>query len=174
MANDNYDLIIRNGEVIDGTGTPRRKADIGIRDDRVATLGDLSGAYGNFEMEAANRIVAPGFIDVHTHDDHALLSKSDMGYKTSQGVTTVVTGNCGISLAPLRFIGERPPPPLDLLGDGYKFPRMSDFFDAIDTNPPATNAATTIAIRIFFISTASKCPTAARRQSSNPLPARPR
>ena len=141
MANDNYDLIIRNGEVIDGTGTPRRKADIGIRDDRVATLGDLSGAYGNFEMEAANRIVAPGFIDVHTHDDHALLSKSDMGYKTSQGVTTVVTGNCGISLAPLRFIGERPPPPLDLLGDGYKFPRMSDFFDAIDTNPPATNAA---------------------------------
>ena len=141
MANEKYDLIVRNGEVIDGTGASRRMADVGVRGDRIAGLGDLSQASGEVELNAANRIVAPGFIDVHTHDDHALLSKPDMGYKTSQGVTTVVTGNCGVSLAPLRFAGNRPPPPLDLLGDGYKFPRMSDFFDAIDANPAATNAA---------------------------------
>ena len=141
MANEKYDLIVRNGEVIDGTGASRLTADIGVRGDRISALGDLSQASGEVEFDAANRMVAPGFIDVHTHDDHALLSKPDMSYKTSQGVTTVVAGNCGVSLAPLRFTGDRPPPPLDLLGDGYKFPRMSDFFDAIDANPAATNAA---------------------------------
>jgi N-acyl-D-amino-acid deacylase len=140
MANE-YDVIIRNGTVIDGTGAAGQSADIGIKGDRVATIGNLSKASANVEHEAANRVVAPGFIDVHTHDDHALLSKPDMSYKTSQGVTTVVAGNCGISLAPLRFVGERPPPPLDLLGDGYKFPRMSEFFSALDANPAATNAA---------------------------------
>ena len=141
MANEKYDLIVRNGEVIDGTGASPLTADIGVRGDRISALGDLSQASGEVEFDAANRMVAPGFIDVHTHDDHALLSKPDMSYKTSQGVTTVVAGNCGVSLAPLRFTGDRPPPPLDLLGDGYKFPRMSDFFDAIDANPAATNAA---------------------------------
>lgn len=141
MADDRFDLIIRDGEVIDGTGAPRRKADIGVRADRIEAVGDLSQSSADVEVNAAHRIVAPGFIDVHTHDDHALLSKPDMHYKTSQGVTTVVAGNCGVSLAPLRFEGDRPPPPLDLLGDGYRFPRMSDFFGAIDANPPATNAA---------------------------------
>ena len=141
MANEKYDLIVRNGEVIDGTGASPLTADIGVRGDKISALGDLSQASGEVEFDAANRMVAPGFIDVHTHDDHALLSKPDMSYKTSQGVTTVVAGNCGVSLAPLRFTGDRPPPPLDLLGDGYKFPRMSDFLDAIDANPAATNAA---------------------------------
>ncbi|MED6311751.1 MAG: amidohydrolase family protein, partial [Pseudomonadota bacterium] len=141
MANEKYDLIVRNGEVIDGTGASPLKADVGVRGDKISALGDLSQASGEVEFDAANRMVAPGFIDVHTHDDHALLSKPDMSYKTSQGVTTVVAGNCGVSLAPLRFTGDRPPPPLDLLGNGYKFPRMSDFFDAIDANPAATNAA---------------------------------
>ncbi len=141
MASNGYDLIIRNGDVIDGTGAPRHKADIGVKGDRISAIGDLSREAAAVEVDAANRVVAPGFIDVHTHDDHALLSKPDMSYKTSQGVTTVVTGNCGVSLAPLRFEGDRPPPPLDLLGDGYKFPRMSDFFDAVGSNPAATNAA---------------------------------
>ncbi|MEL0021813.1 MAG: amidohydrolase family protein [Rickettsiales bacterium] len=141
MASNGYDLIIRNGDVIDGTGAPRHKADIGVKDDRISAIGDLSRDTAAVEVDAANRVVAPGFIDVHTHDDHALLSKPDMSYKTSQGVTTVVTGNCGVSLAPLRFEGDRPPPPLDLLGDGYKFPRMSDFFEAVGSNPAATNAA---------------------------------
>lgn len=141
MSNERYDLIIRNGDVIDGTGATRITADIGVTGDRIASIGDLSNAAGDVEVDAANRIVSPGFIDVHTHDDHALLSKPDMTYKTSQGVTTVVTGNCGISLAPLRFQGDRPPAPLDLLGDGYRFPRMSDFFDAVGSDPAATNAA---------------------------------
>jgi N-acyl-D-amino-acid deacylase len=136
-----YDLIIRNGTVIDGSGGPRVAFDVAVDGDRIAAIGDLSAAQGRDEIDAAGLIVAPGFIDVHTHDDHALLAKPDMAYKASQGVSTVVVGNCGISLAPLTFAGDRPPPPLDLLGDGYRFPKMSDFFDALEETPSALNAA---------------------------------
>ena len=141
MVDGRYDLLIKHGNIIDGSGAPQRKADVGIRGDRIEEIGDLSSAHADVFFDASTRIVAPGFIDVHTHDDHALLSKPHMSYKTSQGVTTVVAGNCGISLAPLRFMGDSLPPPLDLLGNGYKFPRMSDFFETVDANPPATNAA---------------------------------
>ena len=65
-------------------------------------------------IDARGRIVAPGFIDSHTHDDQALLAQPDMSFKVSQGVTTVIAGNCGISLAPLRE-GRPLPPPLNLL-----------------------------------------------------------
>ena len=141
MPDSGYELIIENGTLIDGSGAPRRAADIGISGDRIAAAGDLKQATAKTRLDAAGRIVAPGFIDVHTHDDHALLAKPDMAYKASQGVATVVAGNCGISLAPLRFTGNRPPPPMDLLGDGYRFPKMADFFAALDETPPALNAA---------------------------------
>jgi N-acyl-D-amino-acid deacylase len=141
MPEMKYEFIISGGSLIDGTGTARTTADIAISGDRVVAIGDLSGESAATRIDATGKIVAPGFIDVHTHDDHALLSKPDMAYKASQGVATVVAGNCGISLAPLRFTGDRPPPPLDLLGDGYKFPKMADLFSALDETPPALNAA---------------------------------
>ncbi|MBT5108402.1 MAG: D-aminoacylase, partial [Rhodospirillaceae bacterium] len=84
-----YDLIIRNGTVIDGSGGPRVESDVAVDGDRIAAIGDLSDAQGRDEINAAGMIIAPGFIDVHTHDDHALLSKPDMAYKASQGVSTV-------------------------------------------------------------------------------------
>ena len=142
MPDNAYDFVIAGGIVIDGTGAPRRAADIGVSGGHIAAIsepGSLAG--GAVQHDATGKIVAPGFIDVHTHDDHALLSKPDMAYKASQGVATVVAGNCGISLAPLIFTGDRPPPPLDLLGDGYRFPRMADLFDALEATPPALNAA---------------------------------
>jgi len=141
MSGDRYDLIIRNGDVVDGVGTPRRKADIGVRDGAIAAIGDLATERSGTEVDAAGRVVAPGFIDVHTHDDNSLLDRPDMFYKTSQGVTTVVVGNCGISLAPYRLCGDRALPPLDLLGSRFEFPRMTDFFDRLAIDPPATNAA---------------------------------
>ena len=109
--------------------------------DRITAVGDLHAARGGVEIDAAGNVVSPGFIDVHTHDDNALRVKPDVACKTSQGVTTVVVGNCGISLAPLAFRGGRPPPPLDLLGDEFKFPRMVDYVTAIEKAPPAVNAA---------------------------------
>ena len=90
----------------------------------------------------SGRIVAPGFIDVHTHDDRALFATPEMAAKASQGVTTVVTGNCGISLAPL-VLSDAPPPPLDLIGApaDYRYERFADYLAALDRAPAALNAA---------------------------------
>ena len=135
------DWILRGGTVIDGTGGPRRRADVAVTDDRVSAIGKVAKSKGAREIDASGLVVAPGFIDVHTHDDRALLA-SDMAAKASQGVTTVITGNCGISLAPLS-LKHAPPPPLDLIGDvaDYAYPRFADYLSALDTAPPAINAA---------------------------------
>jgi N-acyl-D-amino-acid deacylase len=136
-----YDLVLRGGTVIDGTGAPRIKADVGIDDDRIATVGDIPPGAGAREEDVTGLIVAPGFIDAHTHDDRLLLSDPTVACKASQGVTTVVTGNCGVSLAPLDLSGP-PPPPLDLispLAEGF-FAEFSDYLSALDKDPPAINA----------------------------------
>lgn len=136
------DLLIKGGTVIDGTGAARSRADVAITDDRITAIGDLSATRGNRVVDAAGKVVAPGFVDVHTHDDRALLSMPSMDMKVSQGVTSVVVGNCGISLAPLK-ITKRPPPPLDLLGDEqwWKYETFDEFLDAVDQAPAAVNAA---------------------------------
>jgi N-acyl-D-amino-acid deacylase len=134
--------LLRGGEVIDGSGRTRRRADIAIAGDRIAEVGLVTRAQGAREIDVSGKIVAPGFIDVHTHDDRALFATPAMAAKASQGVTTVVTGNCGISLAPL--VPDRsPPPPLDLLGEvaDYRYARFADYLAALDQAPAALNAA---------------------------------
>lgn len=135
------DLVIEGGTLIDGTGAPRRACDIGIANGRIALLGELSALPARERFNAAGRIVSPGFIDVHTHDDRLLLDPVTGPHpKLSQGVTTVVTGNCGISLAPL--LTSQPPAPLDLLGDdAWRFERFADYLDALENSQPALNAA---------------------------------
>ena len=137
--------IIRNSTVIDGTGAPRFGADIAIAGDRIAAVGGSSlRAKGAREIDARGMIVAPGFIDAHAHDDLALLSMPDMTPKISQGVTTVVAGNCGISLAPLA-LPYVPTPPLDLLGSElgwFRFGCFRDFVDALRDSPPAVTERT--------------------------------
>jgi len=135
------DCIIRNARLIDGTGGPSRKADIAVQNERIVALGDLSQTRAGVEIDAAGRAVAPGFIDVHTHDDRALLSNPLMSCKISQGVTTVVTGNCGVSLAPLKTT-RPPPPPLDLVGAeaAQYFADFSAYLTALEQAPPALNA----------------------------------
>ena len=83
MSSAAIDLIIRNGTVIDGTGTTRRKADLEITGDRIIAIGDLSQLSAPQEIDATGQIVAPGFIDVHTHDDRLLLSDPAMTPKLS-------------------------------------------------------------------------------------------
>jgi N-acyl-D-amino-acid deacylase len=136
------DTVIRNGQVIDGTGGPPLEADVGISGDRIVALGDVADAPGQVVIDAAGKVVAPGFIDVHTHDDRAVLSTPDMTMKASQGVTTVVVGNCGISLAPLSLTAP-PPAPLDLIGDqaAFRYPTFGAYLDELDRHPPAVNAA---------------------------------
>jgi len=139
-----YDLVLRGGTVIDGTRAPRFRADIAVADGRIVKLGDLAGERGREEIDVAGRIVAPGFIDAHTHDDRLMLSGPDMAAKVSQGVTTVIAGNCGVSLAPIRFKGRPPTPPLDLLddtGEWYRFDSFAQYVGALEDAPAATNAA---------------------------------
>ncbi|MBV8491887.1 MAG: D-aminoacylase [Alphaproteobacteria bacterium] len=135
------DWVLRGGTVIDGTGGPRRRADVAVKGDRIAAVGKVANSTGAREIDVEGLVVAPGFIDVHTHDDRALLA-SDMTAKASQGVTTVITGNCGISLAPLS-LRHAPPPPLDLIGDSddYAYPRFAGYLETLDRSPPAINAA---------------------------------
>ncbi|MEP7300041.1 MAG: D-aminoacylase [Caldimonas sp.] len=137
-----FDLLIRGGTVIDGTRAPRYDADVGVADGRIAAIGDLAGRAARQTLDARGRIVAPGFIDTHTHDDQALLSQPDMSFKVSQGVTTVVAGNCGISIAPLR--PDTPlPSPLDLLDASARarFAGFSEYFAELERTPAAVNVA---------------------------------
>lgn len=136
------DFLLRGGTVIDGSGRPRVRADVAIAGDRIVEVGSGSKAQGAREIDVSGLVVAPGFIDVHTHDDRALLATPAMAMKASQGVTTVVTGNCGVSLAPLT-LDRAPPPPLDLIGDrgDYLYPRFADYLAALDAAPAALNAA---------------------------------
>ena len=140
-----FDILIRNATIIDGTGAERFAGDIGIVGDRITRRGDLRDARGEREIDANGRVAAPGFIDAHTHDDRILLSAGDMTAKVSQGVTTVVGGNCGISLAPMPRPVKRPvTPPLDLLddsGDWYRYRTFGDYLEALREQPAATNCA---------------------------------
>ena len=140
-----YDLLIRNATVVDGTRAPRFEADIAIRGGRIEAVGGLDGASADDEIDASGLIAAPGFIDAHTHDDRLLLSAPGMAPKVSQGVTTVVAGNCGVSLAPAPRGMPRPvTPPIDLLdvdGGWFRFGSFGDYVEALRAAPAATNCA---------------------------------
>lgn len=135
------DLLIQRVSLFDGSGTPPVVGDLAVSDDKIMVMGDLRNWTAGEVVDGQGLALAPGFIDVHTHDDRALLI-GDMASKTSQGVTSVVVGNCGVSLAPLS-LRTAPPPPLDLIGAraDYKYPTFADYMAALDRQPPTVNAA---------------------------------
>jgi len=101
MATD-YDLIVRNGYVVDGTGMPRRRVDVGVKNGKIAKMGRLERATAAEEIDAAGRIVAPGIVDAHTHYDPQITFDPYATMSCFHGVTTVLGGNCGFSMAPVR------------------------------------------------------------------------
>ena len=139
---DRADVVIRGARLIDGSGAPAKRLDLAVKDDRIAAVGDLSKVSGDREIDAAGLVLAPGFIDVHTHDDRAVLADPLMRAKISQGVTSVVVGNCGISLSPLSS-NRSPPPPLDLLSPEAAsfFPSFDAYASRVEADPPAVNVS---------------------------------
>jgi N-acyl-D-amino-acid deacylase len=132
-------LLLRGGTVIDGTGADRFAADVRIEEGRIAAIEPGLASDGAHVIDVAGKVVAPGFIDVHTHDDRLVLSAPDALPKISQGVTTVIVGNCGISLAPL--VRAEVPPPLNLLGNDYVYATMAAYAEAVEAARPAVNVA---------------------------------
>lgn len=101
MSTAEFDLVIRGGEVHDGTGADGRIADIAIKDGLIAAVGDVAGD-GTEEIDATGRIVAPGFVDIHTHYDGQAVWDDATAPSSYHGVTTVVMGNCGVGFAPCK------------------------------------------------------------------------
>ena len=95
---DRFDLIIRNAAIYDGSGAAPFTGNVAIKDDRIAAGGRVTGA--GREIDARGLAIAPGFIDVHSHDDFVVFIEPEMDFKVMQGVTTDVVGNCGLGAAP--------------------------------------------------------------------------
>lgn len=99
-----YDLVIRNGRVVDGSGNPWQRADVGIQNGKIVRIGIIPAAEGRAVIDAKNQIVAPGFIDVHTHVEGDLEVRPGAENFIYDGVTTLVSGNCGGSQTNLRIM----------------------------------------------------------------------
>ncbi len=133
-----FDLKIYGGKIIDGSGTEAVSADIGIRDDKIADIGDLSQADAQNIINANNKIICPGFIDVHSHSDTYLLLEPSAHSKIFQGVTTEVVGNCGASAAPLTGEYKLPSDWLDKEYPG-SWNSVAEYRQLLETVKPAPN-----------------------------------
>jgi N-acyl-D-aspartate/D-glutamate deacylase len=138
------DLLIQGGTVVDGSGTPGRQADVGVRGDRIVAIGDLSRVAEEVELvlDATDRVVAPGFIDPHGHSDGSVLLDGALASHLHQGFTTQLSGNCGESLAPVTDLGR------DLLdlslrphGLVASWASFADYLDVVDAQPLGPNVA---------------------------------
>ncbi len=136
------DLLIRGVSVADGSGGPLFTGDVAVLDGLILSVAGNEAITAKHEIDGRDLVLAPGFIDVHTHDDLAVLKQPAMLPKLSQGVTTVVTGNCGISAAPVAP-GNPLPDPMNLLGDpeDFRYNTFSDYVAAVNNVRPAVNVA---------------------------------
>ena len=127
------DTIIRNVQILDGSGAEPRDGGVAITGDRIRRVGDVSECSAGHVVNGENKVLAPGLIDAHTHDDLYAIRAPEMLPKLSQGVTTVIAGNCGISAAPTRLRGN-PPPPMNLLGatDEFRYSTFREYVSALD------------------------------------------
>ncbi len=129
------DTVIRNATIIGGTGAQRFTGDVTIEDGHITEVGSASGE-ATVEVDAAGLVLAPGFVDVHTHDDGALLQHPDMAFKISQVCTSVVVGNCGFAAIP-AVLGENT---LDLSGVQANWSDLDGYRQNVENSNPAVNA----------------------------------
>ena len=137
-----FDLLIRGGDVLDGSGSPAFRADVGIEGTRIVAIGDLSAASANETLDATGLLVAPGLIDMHSHSDFTLPVNPRAESKIRQGITTEVIGNCGFSPAPIS-----PATKHQLLeytafldpGLAWDWTSFGDYLDRLEQNRVAVN-----------------------------------
>lgn len=140
-----YDLVLRNGRVVDGTGNPWFAADVAISADRIAAIGKIPAGAGKREFDASNLVVAPGFIDMHSHSDYVLLQDGRAESKIRQGVTTEVFGE-GTSAGPGGNVSSANN---DVISGGRsyrRYPTLGDYFRAVEKSPPSVNIASYVGI----------------------------
>jgi len=140
------DVVIKGGEVVDGTGANRRRADVGIKGDRIVEIGEITAPAAR-TIDATGKLVTPGFIDVHTHFDAQVFWDSALTPSPLHGVTTAVAGNCGFTIAPLsddpadgeylmRMLARVEGMPIETLRTGvpWDWKTTAEYFDKIDGN----------------------------------------
>src|SRR6266545_5016382 len=147
-----FDLVVKNGMIVDGSGLPRYRADVGVIDGKIAEIGRINGAAAKETMDADGRVVSPGFVDGHTHMDAQIFWDPIGTSSCFQGVTSVVMGNCGFTLAPCREAEA------DLVirnleraedisraamkaGIKWRWETFPEFLDVLDTLPKGINYA---------------------------------
>jgi N-acyl-D-amino-acid deacylase len=154
VGTGDFDLVVRGGLIVDGTGAPGVRGDVAVVGDRIVAVGDVDGR-GREEIDAAGLVVSPGFVDAHTHMD-AQVFWDDIGNPSCwHGVTTVVMGNCGFTLAPARP-EERPlvvrnleraediAPEAMAAGIDWTWSTFAEYLDAVDARPKGMNHAASI------------------------------
>ena len=146
-----FDLVVRGGTVVDGTGAQAFEADVGVKDGRIAAVGRIAGS-GAEEIDARGQVVIPGFVDIHTHYDGQATWDQRMQPSSWHGVTTTVFGNCGVGFAPVRpghsgylinLMEGVEDIPGSVLSEGVKFDWESfpQFLDALASMPRAVDVA---------------------------------
>jgi N-acyl-D-amino-acid deacylase len=138
-----FDVVIQNGMVVDGTGSPARRADVGLTGKVIAAIGDLEGGGAGRRLDATGCIVAPGFIDIHNHSDLVLLADGRAESMIRQGVTTLVTGNCGLTPAPVHD-AVRDDLKKTMIGPSYgswRWNTFGEFLGELRAAPKATHVA---------------------------------
>ena len=140
-----FDYLFRNVTVIDGSGGAQYRADVAVQGDRIVEIAPMISGSAHEEIDGNGRVLAPGFIDVHTHDDINVIRMPEYLPKISQGITTVIVGNCGISAATATMKGNVPDP-MNLLGEveHFIYPTVAAYAQAVEQAKPAVNVGTLI------------------------------
>ena len=148
MIKKNYELIIKNGYIVDGSGNPWYRADIGIKDGKIATIGCcINEKDGDNIINAKDLIICPGFIDLHNHSDKNILARPFCKSNIMQGITTAVVGNCGSSMAPISQMylynlqEYFAPSLLDNFDYGWEWSSLGDYYRKVEKKSIAINLA---------------------------------